>query len=44
VGCDQLAKIMPSAQAAANRALQIALQQINGLRNTTPAVLAGILQ
>jgi hypothetical protein len=44
VGCDQMAKIMPSAQAAANRALQIALQQINGLRNTTPAALAGILQ
>ena len=44
VGCDQMAKIMPSAQAAANRALQIALQQINGLRNTTPTALAGILQ
>jgi hypothetical protein len=44
VGCDQLAKIIPSAQAAANRALQIAFQQVKGISNTTVPKLAAILQ
>ena len=44
VGCDQLAKIIPSATAAANRALQIAFQQIKGIRGTTGPKLAAILQ
>lgn len=44
VGCDEMSKIMPSAQAAANRALQVALQQINGITNTTAPRLAAILQ
>jgi hypothetical protein len=44
VGCDQLAKIIPAAQAAANRALQIAFQQIKGIRGTSTQQLAAILQ
>lgn len=44
VGCDQLAKIIPPAEAAANRALQIAFQQIKGIKNTTGPKLAAILQ
>ena len=43
-GCDDLAKIMPSAQAQANRALQIAYQQIKGIRGSTTQQLAAILQ
>ena len=43
-GCDDLAKITPSAQAQANRALQIAYQQIKGIRGTTTQQLAAILQ
>ena len=43
-GCDELAKIIPQAQAAANRALQIAIQQIKGISNTTVPQLAVILQ
>jgi len=43
-GCDDLAKIVPSAQAQANRALQIAYQQIKGIRGTTTQQLAAILQ
>jgi hypothetical protein len=43
-GCDDLAKIMPSAQAQANRALQIAYQQVKGIRGTTTQQLAAILQ
>jgi hypothetical protein len=44
VGCDDLAKIIPAANAAANRALQIAFQQIKGISNTTVPQLAAILQ
>lgn len=44
VGCDQLAKIIPPATAAANRALQIAFQQVKGIKNTTVPQLAAILQ
>ena len=43
-GCDDLAKVIPSAQAQANRALQIAYQQIKGIRSTTTQQLAAILQ
>jgi hypothetical protein len=43
-GCDELAKIIPPATAAANRALQIAFQQIKGISNTTVPQLAVILQ
>jgi hypothetical protein len=43
-GCDDLAKIVPSAQAQANRALQIAYQQVKGIRGTTTQQLAAILQ
>ena len=44
VGCDDLAKIIPPANAAANRALQISFQQIKGIRTTTATKLAAILQ
>jgi hypothetical protein len=43
-GCDDLAKIVPSAQAQANRALQIAYQQVKGIRGSTTQQLAAILQ
>ena len=43
-GCDDLAKVIPSAQAQANRALQIAYQQVKGIRGTTTQQLAAILQ
>jgi hypothetical protein len=43
-GCDDLGKIIPTAQAAANRALQIAFQQIKGITDTTAPQLAAILQ
>jgi hypothetical protein len=43
-GCDELAKIIPAANAAANRALQIGLQQIKGISGTTVPQLAAILQ
>jgi hypothetical protein len=43
-GCDDLAKIVPSAQAQANRALQIAYQQVKGIRGTSTQQLAAILQ
>lgn len=43
-GCDDLAKVIPSAQAQANRALQIAYQQVKGIRATTTQQLAAILQ
>ena len=43
VGCDEIGKFMPPDQAAANRALQIAFQQVKGIANTTIAQLAGIL-
>jgi hypothetical protein len=44
VGCDELAKIIPPDTAAANRALQIAFQQIKGITATTGPQLAAILQ
>ena len=44
IGCDDLAKIVPPAQAQANRALQIAYQQIKGIRGTATQQLAAILQ
>jgi hypothetical protein len=43
-GCDDLAKIIPPAQAQANRALQIAFQQVKGITGTTVPQLAAILQ
>ena len=43
-GCDELAKIVPPANAAASRALQIAFQQIKGISGTTVPQLAAILQ
>jgi hypothetical protein len=42
-GCDQLAKIIPADQAAANRALQVALGQIKNIGNQTTASLARLL-
>lgn len=44
VGCDELAKIVPQAQAAAARALQISFQQVKGITKTTAPQLAAILQ
>jgi hypothetical protein len=44
VGCDDLAKIIPPANAAANRALQVAFQQVKGINGTTAPQLAAILQ
>ena len=43
-GCDELGKIIPPPQAAANRALQIGFQQVKGIRNITVPQLAAILQ
>ena len=43
-GCDDLAKIIPAADAAANRALQIAFQQVKGIAGVTAPQLAAILQ
>jgi len=39
-GCNDLAKIVPADQAAANRALQVALQQVKGIENLTLPELA----
>jgi len=39
-GCDELGKIIPPAQATANKAIQVALQQINNIPNTTLPRLA----
>jgi hypothetical protein len=39
-----LAKIIPAANAAANRALQIAFQQVKGISGVTAPQLAAILQ
>jgi hypothetical protein len=44
VGCDDLSKIIPPANAAANRALQIGFQQIKGITGTTGPKLAAVLQ
>ena len=43
-GCDELAKVIPPANAAASRALQIAFQQIKGITGVTTQQLAAILQ
>lgn len=43
-GCDELAKIIPPANAAASRALQISFQQIKGISGVTTQQLAAILQ
>ena len=43
-GCNDLAKIIPAADAAANRALQIAFQQVKGINGVTAPQLAAILQ
>ena len=39
-GCDELGKIIPPAQAVANKAIQVALQQVNNIPNTTLPRLA----
>jgi len=39
-GCDELGKIIPPAEATANKAIQVALQQINNVPNTTLPRLA----
>jgi hypothetical protein len=39
-GCDELGKIIPPAQATANKAIQVAFQQINNVPNTTLPKLA----
>ena len=43
-GCDDLAKIVPPAQAQANRALQISYQQVKGIHGSSTQQLAVILQ
>lgn len=42
-GCDELGKIIPPAQAVANKALQYQLQQVSGITNLTLPGLAAIL-
>ena len=42
-GCDELGKVIPPAQAVANKAIQVALQQINNIPNTTLPKLAEIV-
>jgi hypothetical protein len=42
-GCDELGKIIPPAQAVANKALQYQLQQVSGISNLTLPQLASIL-
>ena len=39
-GCDELGKIIPPAQATANKAIQVSFQQINNIPNTTLSRLA----
>jgi hypothetical protein len=39
-GCDELGKIIPPAQATANKAIQVAFQQINNIPNSTLPKLA----
>ena len=43
LGCDQLAKILPRDQAAANRAIQVAFAQVKNLFNTNLPKVAAIL-
>ena len=42
-GCDELGKIIPPAQATANKAIQVAFQQINNVPNTTLPKLAEVV-
>jgi hypothetical protein len=42
-GCDELGKIIPQAQATANKAIQVSLQQINNIPNTTLPLLANAI-
>lgn len=42
-GCDELGKLIPPAQAVANKALQFELQQVSGIQNLTLPELAAIL-
>jgi hypothetical protein len=42
-GCDELGKIIPPAQATANKAIQVSFQQINGIPNTTLPNLANVV-
>jgi hypothetical protein len=42
-GCDELGKIIPPADAVANKAIQVALQQINNIANTTLPDLAELI-
>jgi len=43
-GCDELSKVIPQAIAVANKAVQIAIQQITGISNTTLPALAEAVQ
>lgn len=42
-GCDELGKIIPPASAVANKAIQVGLQQIGGISNTTWPELADVI-
>lgn len=39
-GCDELAKVIPPDQAVANKSIQVALQQVSNINNTTLPALA----
>jgi hypothetical protein len=43
VGCDELAKIVPPANAVGSKSLQIALQQVKNISNLTAPQLAAVL-
>lgn len=43
-GCDELGKIIPPADAVANKAIQVALQQIGGITNTDWLTLAETIE
>ena len=43
-GCDELGKIIPPADAVANKAIQVGLQQIGGVANTTWPALADVIR
>lgn len=42
-GCDELGKVIPPAQAVANKAIQVSLQQVNNIPNTTLPKLAEVV-
>lgn len=42
-GCDELGKVIPQDHATANKAVQVSLQQITGITNTTLPDLAGAI-